>query len=458
MIAIFCLLIPFWINPIEITPDSSWCQFSMPLVVSDEQGKCWFVWSYENISSGNYYILGRYYEGSSLSPIDTIMPLNFVMHLTDLDRDQNHNVWVLTEHTPDVWTRYRNSSGWSDSMLVPGFQPYDNFGSTSCVDSSGNYWVAWTTDVNIPYSVYSCFYDGNSWSGISQVSNLPYESFSEDITAASDSLIWLTWICYYGLTDSLFISTFDGASWNTDYCLAGDISWPNEYSRAVIQASISDEYVYLSYRKTDGYICVLRFLSNQDSPDTIWLTNEFESTPVLSCDDLGHLWMFFCDSLGQFDYRVYYSIWQDDSLTTPQLVDTLDGYNPRTAFDLYSRRMWVSFKTWRDGDRKIYATYENVPGIAESKQNLRSFKNHLVCSPNPFTDGLFIEYSTPRNDNYHIRIYDITGRFIRELRSPTSANGILFWNGTDGFGNRVTPGIYLIVVDSVIVQKVIKTE
>lgn len=412
----------------------------------------------------SYYILGRYYEGSSLSPIDTIMPLNFVMHLTDLKRDKNHNIWVLTENTPDVWTRYRNSGSWSDSMLVPGFQPFDNYGSIACGDSAGNYWVAWTTDMNTPLSIHSCFYNGTSWSIISQITNVTFDAMTTDMTTAADSIIWLTWIGIFagGSTDSLFISTFDGASWNTDYCLAGDISWPNEYSRTVIQASISDEYVYLSYRKNDGYICVLRFLSNQDPPDTIWLTNEFESTPVLNCDDLGRLWMFFCDSLEQFDYRVYYSIWQGDSLTTPQLVDTLDGYNPRAAFDSYSRRMWVAFKTWRDGDRKIYATYEDVPGIAESEQKLEFFQNHLVCSPNPFKKNLNIEFHGPESHNISIRVFDVTGRLVKNVFQG-KFDGVmkLQWDNTDEENRSVAQGIYFVQIinldtDEYICKKIIK--
>jgi hypothetical protein len=443
MITIFIFLLPLWITPIKITPDSSLCMFSNPLVVSDNQGKCWFTWSHQNLPVNSYYILGRYYEATSISPVDTVMPENLVMYLSDLIKDRNNNVWVLGEGASEIWAKYRDNTAWSDSIAIPVFQLYDNFSAVSTGDSVGNYCVTWCSDIYLYASIHSSYYNGSSWSTRLQVSDRPYDAFPTDMTTASDSLVWLTWICVCDPTDSLFVSTFNGTTWNTNFCIDGDMSVGEEYSPAVIEASISDDYVYLAYRKANGYIYVLRFVSTQISPDTIWISNEYETTPALGCDDIGHLWLVFCDSLAQHDYRLYYAVWQGDSVTTPQLVDTLDGYNPRVTFDAYHRRMWVAFKSWRDGERFIYATYQNITGLSEEKQVSPKSGRFLTCVPNPFRSKVNIKLQMTILHGYRsLRIFDINGSFVRELTSSINIPRQWEWDAKDYKGNRVSPGIY----------------
>jgi hypothetical protein len=369
------------------------------------------------------------------------MPENLVMNLRDLARDRNNNIWVLGEGGAEIWTKYRDNTMWSDSIAIPIFQPYDNFAAVSTGDSSDNYVVAWSTDMYGYSSIHSSYYNGSSWSPRLQVSDRPYEACAAGMTTSSDSLVWLTWICFCGPTDSLFVSTYNGDTWNTDFCIDGDMS--AGMGHPVIEASISDNYVYLAYRKTNGYIYILRFSSNQIPPDTLWITNEYESTPALACDDMGRLWMAFCDSLSQHDYRLYYAVWQGDSITIPQLVDSLDGYNPRVTFDSYFRRMWVAFKSWRDGNRAIYATYQNVTSLSEKKQQLQNLYHSLTCIPNPFMDVITIKYPMPKRYGYRpLRIFDINGRHIRELASSVNSHGQWIWDGRDAFGKKLPPGIY----------------
>jgi flagellar hook assembly protein FlgD len=44
-----------------------------------------------------------------------------------------------------------------------------------------------------------------------------------------------------------------------------------------------------------------------------------------------------------------------------------------------------------------------------------------------------------------VRIYDVGGRFVRALSTPTDGSGerVLTWDGRDDAGRRAPPGVYL---------------
>ena len=66
-------------------------------------------------------------------------------------------------------------------------------------------------------------------------------------------------------------------------------------------------------------------------------------------------------------------------------------------------------------------------------------KNH----PNPFSKSTTISYSIPAHyDNITLEIFDIRGRTIKKFPS-LEQNGIIVWDGSDYFGNKVSNGMYL---------------
>ncbi|MBW2005262.1 MAG: T9SS type A sorting domain-containing protein [Deltaproteobacteria bacterium] len=442
---IFLSFLFLWIEPIRITPDSSMCMFSPPFLMNDNQGECWFVWSYQNFPANRFFVFGRYYNGDSLSSVDTIMPENLVMYLRDLDRDKSNQIWVIGELSPEIWIKRYSNSSWSTAIAVPGFQPYDNFSAVATGDSTGNYNVIWSTDILGYYSIYHSFYDGNVWSDRYSVSDRPNtDSYATDMTTAADGSIWACWICSYGITDSLLISTFNGDLWETKFCIAGDINVGQNYRAAVIEASLTDSSLYCAYRKADGTVCLLRFYTTTSTVDTLWINNEYESTPELACDNNGNLWLVFCDSLSQFNYRLYYSIWNGDSLLSPQLIDTSDGYNPRIIYDGYFDRIWVAFKSWRTGERNIYATYQNLTGICEEGVGLKKVSFEVICSPNPFSSTTEIEFSPIQAGIPAIlNIYDINGCRIKHINH---FSGIYRWGGRDDTNTKIPSGIYIVEI------------
>jgi flagellar hook capping protein FlgD len=71
-------------------------------------------------------------------------------------------------------------------------------------------------------------------------------------------------------------------------------------------------------------------------------------------------------------------------------------------------------------------------------------------APNPFTRTTAIRFELPRAEHVSLRIYDIDGGLVSTLvdedLSPQRYERR--WDGTDGSGRRVRPGVYLVKLQS----------
>ncbi len=61
--------------------------------------------------------------------------------------------------------------------------------------------------------------------------------------------------------------------------------------------------------------------------------------------------------------------------------------------------------------------------------------------PNPFSDVTFIPFYCPENDKCTLRIFDVFGNLVRVF-GLNGNDGLLHWDGRDGNGIPVPPGIY----------------
>jgi uncharacterized protein (TIGR02145 family) len=70
--------------------------------------------------------------------------------------------------------------------------------------------------------------------------------------------------------------------------------------------------------------------------------------------------------------------------------------------------------------------------------------------PNPFNASTTIEYGLPRNSDLSISIYDIRGRFVKEIYTGNQLAGYHFtqWNADNDQGQNVASGLYFIVLNT----------
>lgn len=78
-------------------------------------------------------------------------------------------------------------------------------------------------------------------------------------------------------------------------------------------------------------------------------------------------------------------------------------------------------------------------------QNHPTRSTTVSLSPNPFRARLDIKYVTPENSRISVKIYDVSGRLVKQtnLISHSSTNKIT-WNGDDNAGQPVAQGVYFL--------------
>ena len=65
-------------------------------------------------------------------------------------------------------------------------------------------------------------------------------------------------------------------------------------------------------------------------------------------------------------------------------------------------------------------------------------------TPNPFTDEVVLELSTPNLQATVLAVFDVTGQRVATLRSASNGPAQVSWNGRDAVGRVVPPGVYLV--------------
>ncbi len=70
--------------------------------------------------------------------------------------------------------------------------------------------------------------------------------------------------------------------------------------------------------------------------------------------------------------------------------------------------------------------------------------------PNPFNASTTIEYGLPKNSDLSISIYDIRGRFVKDIYTGEQQSGyhLTQWNGLNDSGQGVASGLYFIVLNT----------
>ncbi|HEC77653.1 MAG TPA: T9SS type A sorting domain-containing protein [candidate division WOR-3 bacterium] len=75
----------------------------------------------------------------------------------------------------------------------------------------------------------------------------------------------------------------------------------------------------------------------------------------------------------------------------------------------------------------------------------------FIPSPNPFFKTLRIDIIGNKGlliDNYTLKIYDITGRLVKDIDLNSSLLNLIMWQGDDNYGNPVSAGVYFLKLES----------
>ncbi len=111
----------------------------------------------------------------------------------------------------------------------------------------------------------------------------------------------------------------------------------------------------------------------------------------------------------------------------------------------------VAWKDDRDANEEIYYNTYLPPGTAVGEKNdlpgplPEDLPLTIHASPNPFRGITTIMLGIPEELKVDIRIYDITGRVVRQIAARSCPQGThpFAWDGRDDSGSKVAGGVYI---------------
>ncbi|MDD4856614.1 MAG: hypothetical protein PHD74_00755 [Candidatus Krumholzibacteria bacterium] len=172
----------------------------------------------------------------------------------------------------------------------------------------------------------------------------------------------------------------------------------------------------LSYRDAGGNEIMLvsrnRLLSGVPYTVTVDKRNE-EAIMVTLEEDGVEIFQDAIDDMKAFD-ACYFGVFQNTGLAMPSKSIFID------LVQYSSEECWQTVVT--PSASKLYSGY-----------------------PNPFNGSICIEYDVVRRENVRLCIYDVAGRLIARLADGIvdPAHYLVYWDGTNGRGERAASGVYL---------------
>ncbi len=207
-----------------------------PAIAVDKQGRIWVVWKgWRTVDqSVNSNIFARFYDGSWSSRMTVTSDLQ-----DDCDpvvaADTSGRIWVAwstnRDGNWDIYSIYYDDGTWSELIPITT-DPDDDLAPTMTKDASGKIWIAWHSWRDGDANIYACYHDGSGWSGPVQVTSDPDNDIMPGINGGPSEQVALAWMSKRSGNWDVFASFYDGASWSPAAQITTDLN--NDYQPACL--------------------------------------------------------------------------------------------------------------------------------------------------------------------------------------------------------------------------------
>jgi hypothetical protein len=214
----------------------------------------------------------------------------------------------------------------------------------------------------------------------------------------------------------------DGALWISSYGVL-----PNDTA-----------YIYAVRYDTTGF-SDLMIIQHIHTDTSIY----YFSPPQFAVDSAGKVWAVWGVKDTLF-FRPDYSVWDGQNWCQPMLIDTLEGIYPSVIYDCQRDRIWVVWKSTREGYSAVYVSYTQASRLEERTGLTNIF---LESSPNPFRRVTQIRYGIAVQSFISVKIYNLSGELVytiaeREKTIPGTYS--IYWDMRNNKGEEVKNGIYFL--------------
>ncbi|RKX69935.1 hypothetical protein DRP53_06650 [candidate division WOR-3 bacterium] len=299
------------------------------------------------------------------------------------------------------------------------------------------------------------YYDGHGWGGggkaqaidIDGAGNIYITGYHEDTISATNHFDYAT-IKYDPSGNELWVARYNGTGNSEDRANALVVDefgncYVTGYSRG---DTTGDDIVTIKYDSEGNTKWIARFSSPHQPGYTL------DWPHAITLDNLGNIYV-----VGEMDVDSTGSTYWDFctikySPTGSKLwVVTFNGANNLSdgGYDiaLHGSNIYVTGYSWiAPGDwdcTTIKYSQETGNNSSESEEPTTT----LFVAPNPFKNRVTIGWHFKDRNEVSLRIYDATGRLVKEFILPT-ASTVISWDGRDDSGRKVGCGVYFVRLET----------
>jgi beta-galactosidase len=132
------------------------------------------------------------------------------------------------------------------------------------------------------------------------------------------------------------------------------------------------------------------------------------------------------------------------------------NFTNSTAYQYY--RFDMVANTGNDGLQVAEIELIETGAVLKSTQITPAGAFRVTAAPNPFRDGLTIDYYLPGDTHVKLDVYDLKGRIVQQLVNENQAEGPhrIFWDALNNYSNNLHNGIYILKIESAIGTEITK--
>jgi len=295
-----------------------------------------------------------------------------------------------------------------------------------------------------------------------------FGSVHDEMITIEASIIPLSGQEIYSDSTIVYYKDIDATNWQyTTLEFQGNNTWSTEigpfeynqliqyYLHSADQSGQSEDYPYIG--ASDPFEFIYAHDNNQLPP-------EIDFQPIFSIQSDNLPLELSCNVTDANNNLTMVSLWYEvNGLSRTMMFNNIEddtysiewniNYDPNGMNDISYRIEAMDF----DGLTSTTPNYPLNIVVSNDDNEVEIASGFISVYPNPFSDTLSISFRS-KSSNQVIKIYNIKGQLVREIKSSSKANRTanVSWNGEDSTGSKVSSGVYYMILESEDVRDVRK--
>jgi len=428
-----------------------------PSLLCMPDGKVWAIWkSGRSVTNGRFDIYAAVRSDGVWSSPHAVGTAEYWETDPVLGPDASDRPVAVWSLFTDGYYYNLVSSVWNGSSWSAPRQISDDCSSdleaSLCRDSAGTLWCFWYSRRDLDADIFASTFNGSSWTTPVNLTSDTFPEMHPAGAAMPNGHVWVACTKYRNGASEVWARHWNGSAWSE----TGPVSGTQQRALRPAIANVSDNPMvcWQSFDAGNGDICYSVYDGvNWSTPAAVDSDTALDVHPSLVTDPWNSQYLVWM-STRSGNWGIYCARYTASlGWSTAWPVETGAGpdINPDVAADS-TGNVFALWQSLTAGNWDINAEVWQTTGVAEQPAPGRG---RLTAQPNPARSRVRL---TLPSGSIGAVIADAAGRRVGELRRRNLKDRSLVWDGRDGSGRKVAPGVYLVRVlgcDGSAAQKVL---